>query len=298
MSVPERIPYFINVKQAPKLLQMAGLETTILTGLHGEQMMMALNATLPGHTVPLHSHPHEQIGMVFGGKATLRIGDEEHVVQRGDFYCIPANVPHSDTCIGDEPFVMLDVFHPVREDFIAKVKEVPDKKLERKSDVIVRRAEPKDAPAIHEVMKRAFKGLEGRAYSQRAIEAAMLSVETIQARIAQDDTDVFVAITDNQIVGTASGIEEYESLRVCSVAVDPAYQGRGIARRLMEELEKLARQSGCHKVFLQTAWSMTEAIMLYRNLGYQQEGYQPRHFYGEDFLLFGKILNNARKQSK
>jgi quercetin dioxygenase-like cupin family protein len=105
------------------MVQMPGLETTILTGLHGEQMMMALNATLPGHTVPTHSHSHEQIGMVYAGKARLKIGDEERVAQKGDFYCIPANVPHGDTCLGDEPFVMLDIFHPVREDFIARLQE-------------------------------------------------------------------------------------------------------------------------------------------------------------------------------
>ena len=121
----ERIPYFINVADAPKLMQMPGLETTILTGLHGEKMMMVLNATLPGHTVPLHSHPHEQIGMVYAGKAALRIGDEERIVQKGDFYRIPANTPHSDTCIGDAPFVMLDIFYPVRADFIEKLKQVP-----------------------------------------------------------------------------------------------------------------------------------------------------------------------------
>ncbi len=118
--------YFINPADAPKLTQIAGLETTILTGLHGEKMMMVLNATLPGHTVPLHSHPHEQIGMVYAGKARLRIGDEERIVQKGDFYCIPATVPHSDSCIGDEPFVMLDIFYPVREDFIEKLKQSSD----------------------------------------------------------------------------------------------------------------------------------------------------------------------------
>ena len=119
----EKIPYFINLSDSPRLTQMPGLETTILTGLHGEKMMMVLNATLPDHTVPSHSHPHEQIGMVYAGKAMLRIGDEERDVQKGDFYCIPANVSHSDTCIGDEPFVMLDIFCPVREDFIEKLKQ-------------------------------------------------------------------------------------------------------------------------------------------------------------------------------
>ncbi len=113
--------YFLDPAEAPKLLQMEGLETTILTGLRGERMMMVLNATLPGHTVPLHSHPHEQIGMVYSGRAKLRIGGEERVVEKGDFYRIPADVPHSDTTLGDEPFVMLDIFCPPREDFMAKL---------------------------------------------------------------------------------------------------------------------------------------------------------------------------------
>jgi quercetin dioxygenase-like cupin family protein len=113
--------YFIDLKKAPQIRPMQGLETTILTGLHGEQMMMVLSATLPNYTVPMHSHPHEQIGMVYSGKAVLRIGDEERIAEKGDFYCIPANVPHSDKCIGDEPFIMLDIFYPLREDFIQKL---------------------------------------------------------------------------------------------------------------------------------------------------------------------------------
>jgi quercetin dioxygenase-like cupin family protein len=118
------IPYFVDPDRAPRLTQMEGLETTILTGLHGEHMMMALNATLPGHTVPIHTHPHEQVGMVYAGRAILRIGDEERTVSQGDFFRIPANVPHGDTCIGDEPFVMLDIFCPVREDFLEKLRGV------------------------------------------------------------------------------------------------------------------------------------------------------------------------------
>jgi quercetin dioxygenase-like cupin family protein len=124
----KEIPYFVDPADCPQLTQMPGLETTILTGLHGEKMMMVLNATLPGHAVPTHSHPHEQIGMVYGGRAVLRIGDEERIVAKGDFYCIPANVPHSDKCLGDEPFVMLDVFYPVREDFIDKLQAVSEAK--------------------------------------------------------------------------------------------------------------------------------------------------------------------------
>ncbi len=116
-------PFFPDAGKAPVFTQMPGLQTRILTGLQGEKMMMVLNATLPGHSVPLHAHPHEQIGMVYAGAAMLTIGGEERLVEQGDFYCIPAGVPHADTCIGEEPFVMLDIFYPVREDFIARISE-------------------------------------------------------------------------------------------------------------------------------------------------------------------------------
>ena len=122
----KKIPHFIDPEDARRLVQIPGLETTILTGLHGERMMMVLNATLPGHTVPTHTHPHEQVGMIYAGRAVLRIGDEERTVEKGDFYCIPAHVPHGDTCIGDEPFVMLDIFFPVREDFVEKLERSPE----------------------------------------------------------------------------------------------------------------------------------------------------------------------------
>jgi quercetin dioxygenase-like cupin family protein len=52
----EKSDFFIDPEKVPRFSQMEGLKTT---GLRGEKMMMALNATLPGHTVPMHSHPHE-----------------------------------------------------------------------------------------------------------------------------------------------------------------------------------------------------------------------------------------------
>jgi quercetin dioxygenase-like cupin family protein len=122
VALRKEVTNFIIPNEAPRFIQIVGLETTVLTGVHGEKMMMVLNETLPDHSVPLHSHPHEQVGIVYDGKAKLRIGDEERIVQKGDFYRIPGNVPHGDTCIGNRPFVMLDIFYPVREDFIEKLK--------------------------------------------------------------------------------------------------------------------------------------------------------------------------------
>jgi quercetin dioxygenase-like cupin family protein len=103
---------------------MAGLRTRVLTGLQpDDNLMMVLSYTQPGATVPVHTHPNDQIGMVYSGRALLRIGDEEREVAQGDFYRIPANVPHGDTALGDEPFVMLDIFYPIRSNFVAMAVE-------------------------------------------------------------------------------------------------------------------------------------------------------------------------------
>jgi len=126
--------YFIDPDKAPKFTQIEGLETTILTGLYGESMMMVFNSTLSGHEVPIHSHPHEQIGVVYAGEAILRVGGEERRVRKGDLYCIPADVPHGDTTIGDEPFVMLDVFYPIREDFVEKFQQMGNART-RENDI-------------------------------------------------------------------------------------------------------------------------------------------------------------------
>jgi len=118
-SIPE---YFISLEQAPRLTPSAGLETTVLTGLSGETMMMLRTAVQPGHSLPTHTHPEDLVGTVISGKAVLRIADEERIISPDDFYYIPADVPHSVLCLKSEPLVIVDVFYPVRNDLLQKVR--------------------------------------------------------------------------------------------------------------------------------------------------------------------------------
>lgn len=69
-----------------------------------------------GAVVPLHSHPHEQGGMLIRGRLELTIGNETRVCEAGAMFMIPPNVPHRAVAVGG-PAVVLDVFSPVREDY-------------------------------------------------------------------------------------------------------------------------------------------------------------------------------------
>lgn len=67
------------------------------------------------HTVPEHTHPHEQAGTVVVGRVSVRIGATTTVCDEGDSYLIPGGVPHEVTAI--EPATLVECFSPPREDF-------------------------------------------------------------------------------------------------------------------------------------------------------------------------------------
>jgi ribosomal protein S18 acetylase RimI-like enzyme len=160
----------------------------------------------------------------------------------------------------------------------------------------IRNATNFDVPAIHSILKRGFAPLQARGYSQKAIDAAILSEEKIRKRLNTSKTYVLVAVKENQILGTVTGVENYQHLHVVSLVVDPKFQRCGIGYELMLELEKQARKNKCNKLFLQTALKMWEAIELYKRLGFALEGYHPCHFFGEDLLSFGKLLPSTCHQ--
>jgi quercetin dioxygenase-like cupin family protein len=82
-----------------------------------EKMMMSLVDLEPGAVVEEHSHPHEQVGVVLQGKAIFYIGGEQKILEAGDTFRIPGNVSHRVVVL-DQPVKALDVFYPIREDYL------------------------------------------------------------------------------------------------------------------------------------------------------------------------------------
>lgn len=70
----------------------------------------------PNRVVPLHHHPHEQLGVMLEGAMELTLGDETRLLRPGDAYTIPPHLPHGARTYA-EGCVVLDIFTPVREDY-------------------------------------------------------------------------------------------------------------------------------------------------------------------------------------
>ena len=69
-----------------------------------------------GGVVPRHAHVNEQVSCVLSGALTFRFDDRELIARAGDVVQIPGGIPHEVTVVEDA--VVLDVFSPVRQDWI------------------------------------------------------------------------------------------------------------------------------------------------------------------------------------
>ena len=80
-----------------------------------ESMTVAHVHLKKGAVVPKHSHVHEQIVNVVEGALELTVEGEEFIVTPGKVLVLEPSIPHSARALTD--CLVLDVFHPVREDF-------------------------------------------------------------------------------------------------------------------------------------------------------------------------------------
>jgi quercetin dioxygenase-like cupin family protein len=83
--------------------------------LFGDGAMLNLVTLEPRSEVPVHSHPHEQLGHVVEGELILTIGTDVHVMSPGDAYQIAGGIEHAAR--SEVGCVVMDVFQPVREDY-------------------------------------------------------------------------------------------------------------------------------------------------------------------------------------
>jgi predicted N-acetyltransferase YhbS len=87
----------------------------------------------------------------------------------------------------------------------------------------------------------------------------------------------YVWIEDDKLIGNVSIYPanlpggDHHTWIIANVGVHPTYQGRGIARRLMEVSLEMLRQRGARSVILQVDYNNDIAIHLYERLGFLRE---------------------------
>ena len=83
----------------------------------GDRMMICRFRFRPFLVTPEHDHPHEQMTIVESGKVRFFIEGKERIASTGDVLHFPSKCWHGATMM-DEEVVLIDIFTPLREDFL------------------------------------------------------------------------------------------------------------------------------------------------------------------------------------
>lgn len=109
-----------NIEEAPKLSPVDGLTIHIVGNT--QKMMLSYIIAKPGAFVPLHNHPHDQIGVCIKGSGELFSGEKIIQTKPGTSWTIPGGESHywKNTC--QEECILIECFSPPREDYLAIAK--------------------------------------------------------------------------------------------------------------------------------------------------------------------------------
>ena len=104
---------FTNTSNLPRKELCDGISANVVWG---EKITLSFADCNPYSTLPPHSHPHEQMGVVLSGKCEFTIAEESKLLQEGDVFLVPSGVEHSAKFLESQTRI-LDIFSPPREDF-------------------------------------------------------------------------------------------------------------------------------------------------------------------------------------
>ena len=150
------------------------------------------------------------------------------------------------------------------------------------SDVVIRRAEPGDAPALVALGEAVGGEPEGWLISSSRWRSVADERRYLKAVRRYEHAAVFVAECDDGIVGRLSiGRDTHPAsshVADLGLMVAKSHRRRGIGRALLDAAVEWARAAGVRKLELHVFPHNEGAIKLYERFGFVQEGYRKEHY--------------------
>ena len=159
----------------------------------------------------------------------------------------------------------------------------------RDQSISIRKAEIRDVHDIANCLQEVFATVRSL-YTPAAFHDTVLTPEGVANRMAS--MCVFVAVSpEGEIVGTIAGnlIGSGEG-HVRGMAVRPAWHGREVADKLLQEVESEFRILGCARISVDTTLPLQRAMRFYEKHGFRRSG-RISDFFGMELLEYVKALD-------
>ncbi len=184
----------------------------------GGDMQLSFVSADPNTQSKAHIHPEEQITILLRGTLKQTVLDQEMELKPQDIVLVPGNVVHSGVA-GELGFDALDIFWPVREDYLAKQQA----SLERYHEIIPKDAKPelvidgsKTEPTL--TFSEGPKWMDGKLYFSNMYFDQNWNADPKKSSIVALDPDgTYQNITEGKM--QANGLYPYKNghLLVCDM---------------------------------------------------------------------------------
>ena len=112
-----------------------------------------------------------------------------------------------------------------------------------------------------------------------------LAIDDPQSVFLDKGGRIFIAERAGEAVGCCALIPTEDGVEVCKMTVTPAARGLGLARRLLDACEIVAREAGAGRLYLETNSALTPAIALYESAGFVHLPARPTPYARADVFM-------------
>lgn len=119
MDFPDLV--IVKGEDAPSFPAFENLTRRVLA--FNSNLMLTEHTMEAGSVFPKHHHPHDQLAYLMSGHIRVQAGETTFEAKTGDSFVLKGNVEHQVWAI--ERSVALDIFTPMREDYLEHVAVVP-----------------------------------------------------------------------------------------------------------------------------------------------------------------------------
>ena len=160
------------------------------------------------------------------------------------------------------------------------------KRSVRQGPIQIRKAQFTDAEAIAGCLSASFARHRDE-YTAGAYADTVLNSDGVLRRL--QEMCLFVAISDEEIVGTIGCMVNGSEGHLRGMAVLPDWQGTGVALALLKSAEAELKKKGCGYITLDTTAPLMRAVQFYARNGYSASG-RVTDFFGMPLYEYRKLL--------
>jgi len=155
-----------------------------------------------------------------------------------------------------------------------------------KGNVSIRPATESDLHGLLDIQKAAFMR-----YTEFLAPEQMPPLCETLSEVREDShrKNILVAESRGMLSGSIRYVIKGGVCVIERLSVHPDYQGNGIGRALVSEVEHRAK-GDAHKIYLETGLLAGNLLMFYTRLGYSGEAVLRKHYGGFDWIVFSKFI--------